>query len=102
MIAITAATAGSDYEHAHLHVGTSVSVDRDRVRQLPLDAVLHGTRPRPNSIPGRAGPILAPAVPVLRFIEPCLPSPTEMNPSSPGRDTSLDDVRKEGVHGPAE
>ena len=36
---------------------------------------------RTDSIPGRAGPILAAAMPVLRFIEPCLPSPADRPPS---------------------
>jgi ATP-dependent DNA ligase len=35
----------------------------------------------PDSIRGRAGPIFALAMPVLRFIEPCLPSPADRPPS---------------------
>ena len=38
-------------------------------------------RGRTDSIRGRAGPIFALAMPVLRFIEPCLPSPTDRPPS---------------------
>ena len=41
-------------------------------------------RGRTDSIRGRAGPIFALAMPVLRFIEPCLPSPADRPPSGSG------------------
>jgi hypothetical protein len=34
--------------------------------------------------PGQGRVYIAPAMPVLRFIEPCLPSPADRPPSGPG------------------